>query len=54
MVKLHEVFSEFSIVQTLSAQLSWSHFVQFISFEQSIKRDFICKCPSLISGQRVH
>lgn len=40
MVKFYEVFPDSHIVQTLSAQLSWSHFVLLTGVEESIKRDF--------------
>jgi len=40
MVKFSEIFSDFQIVQTLSAQLSWSHFVCLIAIESSLKREF--------------
>ena len=40
MVRFAEVFPNEQIVQTLSAQLSWSHFIQMLSFEDSLKRDF--------------
>jgi predicted nuclease of restriction endonuclease-like (RecB) superfamily len=40
MVKFSECFADFKIVQTLSAQLSWSHFNCLIPVCDSIKRDF--------------
>lgn len=40
MLKFAEIFSELSIVQTLSAQLSWSHFVVLSSIDEPVKRDF--------------
>jgi len=40
MVRFAEVFPEPGIVQTLSAQLSWSHFVEIIPFEDALQRDF--------------
>ncbi|CAN5760021.1 PDDEXK nuclease domain-containing protein [soil metagenome] len=39
-VRFAEVFPELEIVQTLSAQLSWSHFVEIIKLEDQLKRDF--------------
>ena len=40
MVKFAEVFSDPKIVQTVSAQLSWSHFVQLSSIDDELKREF--------------
>lgn len=40
MVKFSEIFTEFKIVQTLSAQLSWSHFIHLIVIDNPLKRDF--------------
>lgn len=40
MVKFYEAFTDFEIVTTLSAQLTWSHFVELISIEDSLKREF--------------
>lgn len=40
MVRFAEVFASPEIVQTLSGQLSWSHFVEIIHFEDDLKRDF--------------
>src|SRR5690606_41175312 len=34
------VFPDESIVQTLSRQLSWSHFVELIPMEDRLKREF--------------
>ena len=40
MVRFAEVFEDKQIVQTLSAQLSWSHFVEVIRQDNPLKRDF--------------
>lgn len=40
MVKFAEVFTDANIMQTLSAQLSWSHFVILCAIDDSLKRDF--------------
>ncbi|EOZ5529526.1 YhcG family protein [Vibrio metschnikovii] len=40
MVKFAEVFTDVHIVQTLSAQLSWSHFVILCAIDDPLKRDF--------------
>jgi len=40
MVKFSEIFPDFNIVQTLSAQLSWSHFLPLITLNDPIKREF--------------
>ncbi len=46
MIRFSEVFPRLKIVQTLSAQLGWSHFLELIRIEDPLKRDFyieICK-----------
>lgn len=40
MVRFAEVFPDEQIAQTLSAQLSWSHFTELIRIEDRLKRDF--------------
>ena len=40
MVKFYEAFVDYEIVTTLSAQLTWSHFVELIAIEDSLKREF--------------
>jgi predicted nuclease of restriction endonuclease-like (RecB) superfamily len=40
MIKFSEVFSDFQIVQTLSAQLSWSHFNALVKIDDVLKREF--------------
>lgn len=40
MVSFFESFSDEQILQTLSAKLSWSHFVKLITLEDDLKRDF--------------
>lgn len=40
MIKFYDVFSNEGIVQTLSAQLSWSHFVELIRIEDHLKVEF--------------
>ena len=40
MVRLAECFSNEKIISTLSKELSWSHFVEIIPLEDSLKRDF--------------
>jgi len=40
MIKLCEKFSEEQIVQTLSGQLSWSHFVEILKIDDSLKLEF--------------
>lgn len=40
MIRFAEVFPDSQIAQTLSAQLSWSHFTEIIRLEDSLKRDF--------------
>ena len=40
MLRFAEVFPDERIAQTLSAQLSWSHFVELIPLDDPLKRDF--------------
>ncbi len=40
MVHFAEVFPDAKIVRGLSAQLSWSHFIQMIYLDEPLKRDF--------------
>ncbi len=37
-IRFYQTFQDFSIVQTLSEQLSWSHFVLFIALKEDIQR----------------
>lgn len=49
MVRFAEVFPESSILQTLSAKLSWSHFKAIIYLDDPLKRDFyaeMCRVES--------
>lgn len=40
MIRMAEVFPKVEIVATLSRQLGWSHFVEILTLEDSLKRDF--------------
>lgn len=40
MVRFAEVFPDVQIVQTLSGQLSWSHFIEIIYLKDQLQRDF--------------
>lgn len=40
MVRFAEVFPDLQIVQALSAQLSWTHFVQILPLEKPLQREF--------------
>jgi len=40
MLRLAEVFPDVEIVQTLSRQLGWSHFLEIIPLKDELKRDF--------------
>ncbi len=40
MVRFAEMFPDLPIVQTLSGQLSWSHFLEIIYLKDELKRDF--------------
>jgi len=49
MIKFAGSFTDEKIVSTLSTQLSWSHFVEIIPMEDSLKRDFyaeMCRIES--------
>jgi predicted nuclease of restriction endonuclease-like (RecB) superfamily len=46
MVRFVEILPDVQIVQTLSAQFSWSHFVELIAIKEPLKREFyieICR-----------
>jgi len=40
MIRFAEAFPDRAIVSTLSAQLGWSHFVEIIPLDDTLKRDF--------------
>jgi len=40
MIQVYSFFSEKEIVVTLSRQLSWSHFIEFIKLKDELKREF--------------
>ena len=40
MIRFNELFPDREIVQTLSAQLSWSHFLEITALDDSLRRDF--------------
>ncbi|MEN8447433.1 MAG: DUF1016 N-terminal domain-containing protein [Cyanobacteria bacterium J06555_13] len=40
MIRFYEHFADVQIVTTVSAQLSWSHFVELIRLDDTIKREF--------------
>lgn len=40
MIKFYNYFPDFGIVATLSRQLSWSHFIEILKIENSLKREF--------------
>jgi predicted nuclease of restriction endonuclease-like (RecB) superfamily len=40
MIRLYEAFPVIEIVATLSQQLSWSHFIEIVKFEDNLKREF--------------
>lgn len=46
MLKFYQVFPNIQIVQTLSALLSWSHFVQLSTVENPLARDFYATMAS--------
>lgn len=40
MAKFYQIFPDESILPTLSAKLSWSHFVELLKIEDTVQRDF--------------
>jgi predicted nuclease of restriction endonuclease-like (RecB) superfamily len=40
MINFYETFPEIAIVQSLSAQLTWTHFLELIAINDEVKRDF--------------
>ncbi|WP_297424068.1 DUF1016 N-terminal domain-containing protein [Clostridium sp.] len=46
MIKFYEAFGDYNIVTTMSAQLTWSHFVELISIEDNLKREFYATMSS--------
>jgi len=42
MLKLYELFGDEAILQTLSAKLSWSHFVELMGVKDPLQREFYC------------
>jgi len=40
MMKFYELYQDDNILPTLSAKLSWSHFVELLGIEDDLKRDF--------------
>jgi len=47
MLRFAELFSDRSIVQTLSGQLSWSHFVEVLTLDEPLKREFYVELARL-------
>lgn len=47
MIRFAEVFPDEQIVSTLSAQLSWSHFLEIIPFNDSLQRNFYAEMCSV-------
>ena len=46
-VRFAEVFADRRIVQTVSAQLSWSHFVEILTLDEPLKREFYTEMARL-------
>ncbi len=49
MTRLVEVFPDQQVVQTLSARLGWSHFVEILPLDDPLKRDFYADRRSISS-----
>lgn len=47
MIRFYESFQDLKIVQTLSAQLSWSHFKELLSLKDSLKIEFYTQMSSI-------
>lgn len=60
MVEFYEKFNEFKIVATLSAQLSWSHFVELLAVKDNLSREFYLtmaineKCSVRVLRERIN
>ncbi len=53
MLKLYYYFSDFEILSTLWAKLSWSHFVELLQIKDKLKRDFYTTmCTNELWGVR--
>lgn len=53
MLKFYDYFPNFEILSTLSAKLSWSHFVELLQISDSLKRDFYATmCANELWGVR--
>ena len=50
MCQFAQCYPDMEIVQTLSAQLSWSHFVLLLSLKDSLQRDFYAELACLEAG----
>ncbi|WP_202950719.1 DUF1016 N-terminal domain-containing protein [Pseudanabaena sp. PCC 6802] len=51
MMRFYERFPDEQIVLTVSAQLSWSHFVELIRVEDALKREFYRRCARMNGGR---
>jgi len=49
MIKFVQIFPDITILQTLSAKLTWSHFKKFIYIEDNLKREFYIEMTKLDS-----
>ncbi len=47
MIRFADCFADRQIVQTLSAQLSWSHFVELLTLNEPLKREFYAELARL-------
>ena len=53
MLKFYDYFPDFEILSTLSAKLSWSHFVELLQIQDNLKRDFYATmCANELWGVR--
>lgn len=53
MLKFYDYFPNFEILSTLSAKLSWSHFVELLQIQDNLKRDFYATmCANELWGVR--
>ena len=53
MLKFYDYFPNFEILSTLSAKLSWSHFVELLQIQDEFKREFYATmCANELWGVR--
>jgi hypothetical protein len=54
MVRFAETFPDETILRTLCAKLSWSHFRLLVGMDDKLKRDFYAEILATVSQELVH